>query len=63
MATPRNPDYWTLDRLIGKYSQITKLAAGCHDVPTAKNLREQAVLHHLLELKELREKTVVSNPS
>lgn len=55
------PNPWTLRRLIGKYTQICKLAAQCHSIPTAKNLREQAVLECLIELENLRREAAVSN--
>ena len=53
-------DLIPLDKLIGKYMQITKLAAGCHSggysskrSTANKNKRDLSVLHYLLELKAL----------
>ena len=57
-----NESYISLEKLISKYSQIVKLAESYHQgyclglKTRNKNEREYAVLHYLLELKEIKDR-------
>lgn len=57
-----NESYISLEKLISKYSQIVKLAESYHQgyclglKTRNKNERERAVLHYLLELKEIKDR-------